>query len=410
MPSTRPVDPAALPAATRWTTPLRRERRPRRATWLPPGLLPQRRLRSRTPVSRCSRPATTPGTLSSTNRTALRPRRTQVDRRPQGATTPRATRPWPQRITAPRRCTRPRGFRRWTRPRKPCCRRCTRSHRGGHSGRASTNNPSRRSAEASRPNHRIAPSSALSHTPRGLRRTFRINNNSISNRSSIQGGRPPWATRSRPRAERPRSRRRARPCTRRRAELEVNPSRRHPVNIMIRFQPAREPTARRTLQSLAARWRASSAGQFSVLRNDASCFSSLDDTDHLLAGDTGLSGNVFHRRQKMKCEGPSKSPCRRCRAAGVECVFESPTSAVPRARSGGNAAQSWIDGYATPSKRESSLRAAELTLMPLLRQTPTVVRIALDGPGGFGRRSERRSRTPRLERQSICPARDAVGA
>ncbi|GAA5977121.1 hypothetical protein JCM10908_004863 [Rhodotorula pacifica] len=50
------------------------------------------------------------------------------------------------------------------------------------------------------------------------------------------------------------------------------------------------------------------------------------------------------RRQKMKCEGPSKAPCRRCRSAGVECVFESPTSAAPRVRSGGNAAQSWIDG------------------------------------------------------------------
>ncbi|GAA5957766.1 hypothetical protein JCM8115_006241 [Rhodotorula mucilaginosa] len=50
------------------------------------------------------------------------------------------------------------------------------------------------------------------------------------------------------------------------------------------------------------------------------------------------------RRQKMKCEGPSKAPCRRCRAAGVACVFESPTSALPRVRSGGNAAQSWIDG------------------------------------------------------------------
>ncbi|GAA5992211.1 hypothetical protein JCM11641_001016 [Rhodosporidiobolus odoratus] len=41
------------------------------------------------------------------------------------------------------------------------------------------------------------------------------------------------------------------------------------------------------------------------------------------------------RRQKMKCEGPEKAPCRRCRAAQVDCVFEAPAPAPPRAGRGG---------------------------------------------------------------------------
>ncbi|BGP41813.1 hypothetical protein JCM10449v2_005804 [Rhodotorula kratochvilovae] len=49
------------------------------------------------------------------------------------------------------------------------------------------------------------------------------------------------------------------------------------------------------------------------------------------------------RRQKMKCEGPEKAPCRRCRAAQVECVFEAPPAAPPRPR-GGGVTEAWVEG------------------------------------------------------------------
>ena len=31
------------------------------------------------------------------------------------------------------------------------------------------------------------------------------------------------------------------------------------------------------------------------------------------------------RKQKMRCEGAENPPCRRCRHAGLECLFEKPT-------------------------------------------------------------------------------------
>ncbi|GAA5935563.1 hypothetical protein JCM3775_003352 [Rhodotorula graminis] len=50
------------------------------------------------------------------------------------------------------------------------------------------------------------------------------------------------------------------------------------------------------------------------------------------------------RRQKMKCEGPEKAPCRRCRAAQVECVFEAPPAAPPRPRGGTGVTEAWVEG------------------------------------------------------------------
>ncbi|ORY86676.1 hypothetical protein BCR35DRAFT_44473 [Leucosporidium creatinivorum] len=49
------------------------------------------------------------------------------------------------------------------------------------------------------------------------------------------------------------------------------------------------------------------------------------------------------RKQKMKCEGKDKAPCRRCRAAGVECTFEAAAPAPPGARKGGAASREWIE-------------------------------------------------------------------
>ena len=46
---------------------------------------------------------------------------------------------------------------------------------------------------------------------------------------------------------------------------------------------------------------------------------------------------------QMKCEGKDKAPCRRCRAAGVECTFEAAAPAPPGARKGGAASKEWIE-------------------------------------------------------------------
>ncbi|KAK4047327.1 hypothetical protein OIV83_005505 [Microbotryomycetes sp. JL201] len=51
---------------------------------------------------------------------------------------------------------------------------------------------------------------------------------------------------------------------------------------------------------------------------------------------------VLCRKQKMKCEGKDKAPCKRCRAAKVECTFE-PSHAgsnLPRAR---GISKEWIE-------------------------------------------------------------------
>ena len=50
-----------------------------------------------------------------------------------------------------------------------------------------------------------------------------------------------------------------------------------------------------------------------------------------------------HVRAEMKCEGPEKAPCRRCRAAQVECVFEAPPAAPPRPR-GTGVTEAWVEG------------------------------------------------------------------
>ncbi|KAM0790915.1 hypothetical protein ACM66B_004222 [Microbotryomycetes sp. NB124-2] len=51
---------------------------------------------------------------------------------------------------------------------------------------------------------------------------------------------------------------------------------------------------------------------------------------------------VLCRKQKMKCEGKDKAPCKRCRAAKVECTFEpSPAgSTLPRSR---GVSKEWIE-------------------------------------------------------------------
>ncbi|GAA5996578.1 hypothetical protein JCM5350_003451 [Sporobolomyces pararoseus] len=50
------------------------------------------------------------------------------------------------------------------------------------------------------------------------------------------------------------------------------------------------------------------------------------------------------RKQKMKCEGPDKKPCRRCRAAGVECVFEAPPVTTPKPRGNKDGVtEAWVD-------------------------------------------------------------------
>lgn len=39
---------------------------------------------------------------------------------------------------------------------------------------------------------------------------------------------------------------------------------------------------------------------------------------------------------------PDKAPCKRCRTAGVECTFEAPPAAAPRAR-GGGASEAYVE-------------------------------------------------------------------
>ncbi|GAA5937645.1 Zn(II)2Cys6 transcription factor domain-containing protein [Sporobolomyces koalae] len=60
------------------------------------------------------------------------------------------------------------------------------------------------------------------------------------------------------------------------------------------------------------------------------------------------------RKQKMKCEGPDKKPCRRCRAAGVDCVFEAPPVAPPRPR-GGGVTEAWVESRLSAMDQRVSL-------------------------------------------------------
>ncbi|GAA5907820.1 hypothetical protein JCM6882_004566 [Rhodosporidiobolus microsporus] len=39
---------------------------------------------------------------------------------------------------------------------------------------------------------------------------------------------------------------------------------------------------------------------------------------------------TFCRKQKMKCEGPASRPCKRCRIAQVECIFDDPAAGVSK--------------------------------------------------------------------------------
>lgn len=63
----------------------------------------------------------------------------------------------------------------------------------------------------------------------------------------------------------------------------------------------------------------------------------------------------------MKCEGPEKAPCRRCRAAQVECVFEAPPAAPPRPR-GTGVTEAWVEGCVS-----LSLSPSLLELVPSFR-------------------------------------------
>ncbi|GEM10184.1 microtubule-associated protein [Rhodotorula toruloides] len=63
---------------------------------------------------------------------------------------------------------------------------------------------------------------------------------------------------------------------------------------------------------------------------------------HLLPKARSAMACTLCRKQKMKCEGPDKAPCRRCRAAGVDCVFEAPPAAPPRPR-GTGVTEAWVE-------------------------------------------------------------------
>ncbi|GAA5955979.1 hypothetical protein JCM10213_006525, partial [Rhodosporidiobolus nylandii] len=74
------------------------------------------------------------------------------------------------------------------------------------------------------------------------------------------------------------------------------------------------------------------------------------------------------RRQKMKCEGPEKAPCRRCRAAQVECVFEAPPAAPPRPRAG-VVTEAWVESrFNTVEQRISTLEETSSSSLSLVRQ------------------------------------------
>ncbi|GAA5886798.1 hypothetical protein JCM6882_005895 [Rhodosporidiobolus microsporus] len=75
---------------------------------------------------------------------------------------------------------------------------------------------------------------------------------------------------------------------------------------------------------------------------------------------------VLCRRQKMKCEGPEKAPCRRCRAAQVECVFEAPPAAPPRPR-GGGVSEAWVESRLNQvEQRVSSLEESSSSSLALV--------------------------------------------
>ncbi|KAK4049273.1 hypothetical protein OIV83_004209 [Microbotryomycetes sp. JL201] len=73
---------------------------------------------------------------------------------------------------------------------------------------------------------------------------------------------------------------------------------------------------------------------------------------------------VLCRKQKMKCEGPEKAPCKRCRGAGVECVFEAPPAVAPRARGGGPPDAYVEQRFAHVEDRISRLEEKEITSNP----------------------------------------------
>ncbi|GAA5877477.1 hypothetical protein JCM8547_001085 [Rhodosporidiobolus lusitaniae] len=78
---------------------------------------------------------------------------------------------------------------------------------------------------------------------------------------------------------------------------------------------------------------------------------------------------VLCRRQKMKCEGPEKAPCRRCRAAQVECVFEAPPAAPPRPRGGGGVNEAYLEGRLSQfEQRILSLEEASTSQALVVRQ------------------------------------------
>ncbi|KAM0790476.1 hypothetical protein ACM66B_003352 [Microbotryomycetes sp. NB124-2] len=90
---------------------------------------------------------------------------------------------------------------------------------------------------------------------------------------------------------------------------------------------------------------------------------------------------VLCRKQKMKCEGPDKAPCKRCRTAGVECVFEAAPPLAPRSR-GSGASDAYIEQrFAVVEDRISRLEE---------KQVPTSSSTVIASNGGFITDHERR--------------------
>ncbi|GAA5838796.1 hypothetical protein JCM11251_006741 [Rhodosporidiobolus azoricus] len=111
---------------------------------------------------------------------------------------------------------------------------------------------------------------------------------------------------------------------------------------------------------------------------------------------------VLCRRQKMKCEGPEKAPCRRCRAAQVECVFEAPPAAPPRPR-GGGVSEAWVESRLSQfEQRLSSLEetsSSSLALVTRQQQQQQQQNGSLASPATTAAVSDHERRIAALESQ-----------
>ncbi|GAA6036456.1 hypothetical protein JCM8097_003516 [Rhodosporidiobolus ruineniae] len=80
----------------------------------------------------------------------------------------------------------------------------------------------------------------------------------------------------------------------------------------------------------------------------------------------------FCRKQKMKCEGPNARPCKRCRVANVECIFDDPSAgpakSTTKIRSNAQA-QALLEGRVTDIEtRLDRLEDGRRDLAPLPRR------------------------------------------